>query len=102
MATVGENLSQAISELTDTIEQLPDGKRRDKLIEQQKALAAELQALIDKNVKADTIEYRKATAALEKANDSLVAARADIRNVAATIDAVAQAVEAVAALAASL
>lgn len=102
MPTLGQNLSQAISQLTDMIDRLPDGPKRDALIKQQKALAGELQALIDKNVPADTVAYRDATAALEKANDSLVAARANIKKVAETIDAIAQAVEAVAALAASL
>src|SRR5207249_1063092 len=47
MATLGEGLSQAISELTDVIDELDDGVQRDKLIEQQKALAAKLQVLID-------------------------------------------------------
>lgn len=102
MPTLGQNLSEAISQLADVIDRLPDGRKRDDLIKQQKALAAELQALIDKNVPADTVVYRDATAALEKANDSLAAARADIKKIAETIDAIAQAVEAVAALAASL
>lgn len=102
MATVGQSLSQTITQLTDVIDALPDGPQRDKLIGQQKALARELQALIDKTVAADTEEYLSATAALDKANSALVTARTDIQNVAQTITAVAQAVEAVAALAASL
>ena len=102
MPTLGKNLSQTIRELTDIIDRLPDGPNRNKLIKQQKALAAELETLIDENVRNDTEVYRSATAALEKANKSLVAARASIKKVAEIIDAIAEAVEAVAELAASL
>jgi methyl-accepting chemotaxis protein len=102
MPSLGKTLSQTIRKLTDTIEALPDGANRNKLIKQQKALAAELVTLIDENVEADTEEYRNATAALEAANKSLAKARVSIRKIAETIDAVAEAVEAVAELAASL
>jgi len=102
MSIVDQNLPQTISQLTDLIDDLPDGPQRDELIRQQRVLGRQLQTLINRNVREDTSRYLAATAALEKTNAALVSARADIRKVAETITAVAQAVEAIAALAASL
>ena len=102
MATLGESLSQAISDITDVIEELDDGPKRNQLIKQQKALIRQLRVLIDKNVRADTAEYVKATTALEGANESLVAARQDIQKVAETISKIAEVIGALGELAANL
>jgi cytochrome c556 len=100
--TVGQSLSTMIDNLTDLILNLPDGPQRDALIQQHKRLTDQLQALIDNAVPQDTAKYRAATAALEKANTSLVVARQDIARVAETIDAIAKVVGVVGELAASI
>jgi multidrug efflux pump subunit AcrA (membrane-fusion protein) len=102
MPTVGTSLSQLIGNLTDLIDGLDDGDQRNQLIAQQKQLAARLQKLIDKNVATDTAEYKKATAALDGANTSLVAARQDVQKVAETITRIAEVIGALGELAASL
>ena len=102
MATLGTSLARLISNLTDLIEELDDGPRRNRLIKQQKALAMRLQKLIDKNVRTDTPVYKNATAALDEANDSLVAAREDIQETAETITKIAEVIGALGELAANL
>jgi hypothetical protein len=100
--TVGQSLSKTISSLTDLIRALPDGAQRDRLVQQQNDLIDQLQALIDNVVPQDTDKYRAATAALEKVNTSLVAARQNIANVARTISQIAEVVGIVGELAASV
>jgi hypothetical protein len=100
MPTLGQSLSRMISDLTDLILKAPSGPQRDQLVAQQQALAQQLHVLIDETVDQNTAEYVRATAALQGANNALIAARADIQKVAETINKVAEVVAAVAEVAA--
>lgn len=100
--TVGQSLPKMISALTDLIHGLPDGPQRDTLVQQQTQLIDQLQTLIDNTVPQDTAKYRAATAALEKANTSLVEARRNIAAVAETINRIAAVVGVIGELAASI
>jgi len=85
MANLGSELAKGLPLLTDLIVEETNRTKRAKLKKVYRKLSAELRRLVEKNVRRNTIEYRKATAALAKANAAMRAAKRDLAKVAATI-----------------
>ena len=97
-----DQLSTALTNLTQLITRTKDPVARKQLMDQQDQLAGQLQAGIDDLVAQALPEYAAATAALEAANQMAVAAKADLDKLAATITAMAKAVDKGVALAAKV
>jgi hypothetical protein len=92
-----ESLGRELAETLIGLEQLifaeHTARRRARLRAQHADVATRIRRLVDRNVEADTAEYRRALAALQRANAAIEEARDDVARVAATIRAVAKAVE---------
>ena len=101
-ASLGEELSTALTNITSLIVKTKSKSERARLTQLQAALAGQLQLFVDKVVDQALPEYKTATKALNSANALAEAAKADADKVAATIEKVASAVEKIAALAGKL
>jgi len=99
---LGDQLSDALTNLTQLILKTKDPAKRKRLMEQHEQLAGELQILVDKMVDQALPEYVAATAALEEANLLAEAAKLDLDKLAATITSMAKAIDQVVLLAAKV
>jgi hypothetical protein len=103
MAT--NNLGAELQQLSHLLEALiikePDFDKAKKIRDEQEKVLSLIRHLVSANVNAATKEYEKACGDLEKANAKVLEALADLKKVAQTIDAVAQAVELAGQLAAA-
>ena len=89
--TLGTSLSTTLIGITDLILDETSETRKAKLRTLHARISKQLKTLIDKTVPADTLEYVKATEALEKANDAIEEAKEDLKGVAKAISKVATA-----------
>jgi hypothetical protein len=96
---LGDELSQALTTLTQLITRTPDPGARQALLAQHEQLAGALQVFIDRLVEPTLPEYAAATKALKSANQLAQAAKADLDKLAATLEAMAKAIRKVVALA---
>jgi|SRR5581483_4185358 len=94
-------LLQLIDALGDEIVKLPLGKARSQLVQQQGKLHDLLDELVQKNVQIDTPKYKAAIGKLDGANQALAAAHADVQQVAATIQKIAEVIGVLAEIAAA-
>jgi hypothetical protein len=102
MASLGEELKAALSNITSLIKATKSRSERETLTKQQARIAGQLQVFVDGVVDAALPEYRAATAALNAANTEAEAAKDELDKVAATINKVAAAIDKLAALAAKV
>jgi uncharacterized UBP type Zn finger protein len=99
---LGDQLSDALTNLTQLIMKTKDPAKKKSLLNQHEQLAGELQILIDKMVDQALPEYAAATAALETANQQAEAAKLDLDKLAASITSMAKAIDKVMLLAAKV
>jgi hypothetical protein len=97
-----DQLNAAIHNLTQLLEKATDPDNRKLLLAQQDQLSSQLQAMIDTLATQSLPEYAAAASALEEANQMAEAAKADLDKVAATLTAMAGAIDKVAGLAAKI
>src|SRR5262245_20876627 len=90
-ATLGKSLSTTLMGITDLILDETSETKKTKLRALHARISKQLKTLIDKTVPADTLEYVKATEALEKANAAIEDAKEDLKSVAKAISKVATA-----------
>lgn len=91
--SLGEELSQALSNITALIIKTESEKERKKLTRQQAKVAGQLQVFVDNVVDEKLPEYKAATEALKEANKKARAAKKDLDKVAATIKKIADALD---------
>jgi methylphosphotriester-DNA--protein-cysteine methyltransferase len=96
---LGDELSQALTTLTQLITKTAEPWARQALLAQHEQLAGALQVFIDRLVEPTLPEYAEATKALKAANRLAAAAKTDLDQLAATLESMAKAVRKVAALA---
>jgi uncharacterized protein Yka (UPF0111/DUF47 family) len=100
--TLGAALATMMQELSDAIDQAADRAQREELLKNQDEVHAKLQPLIDRSVKRNLAEYKRATAAVNAAIKALKETQREIARVAQAIEKLAQVVSALAKLAAAL
>jgi hypothetical protein len=100
--SLGALLSDLLQLLADLIDETDDATARGKLLNLQRRAAKQLQTLIDETVRKRMDDYKAATSKLTQANAALKTAKQDIDSVAVAITKAAQAISAVAKLAAAL
>ena len=83
--SLGDELSEALTNITSLIINTESKSERTKLTRQQAKIAGQLQVFVDKMVDEALPEYRTATAALNAANAEAKAAKKDLDKTAATI-----------------
>lgn len=83
--SLGDELSEALTNITSLIINTESKSERTKLTRQQAKIAGQLQVFVDKMVDEALPEYRAATAALNAANAEAKAAKKDLDKTAATI-----------------
>ena len=83
--SLGDELSEALTNITSLIINTESKSERTKLTRQQAEIAGQLQVFVDKMVDEALPEYRTATAALNAANAEAKAAKKDLDKTAATI-----------------
>ena len=99
---LGDQMSTALTNLTQLLTRTADAGARKQLLDQHEQLAGELQVFIDNLVDPTLPEYAEATKALKSANRLAAAAKADLDKLAATIESMAKAIGKVTALAAAV
>jgi len=99
---LGDQLSTALTNLTQLITLTADPASRKSLMDQHEMLAGELQVFIDKLVDPALSEYAEATKALKSANRLAAAAKADLDKLATTIESISKAIGKVMTLAAAV
>lgn len=97
--TLGAQLSIALTNITELIVKTKSDSQRQQLLDQQRAIAGDLQTFIDKVVDATLPEYQEATNALIEANQAAEAAKRQLDKIAETITKFASAADKVAQLA---
>jgi hypothetical protein len=99
---LGDQLSTALTNLTQLITRTADPGTRKILMDQHEQLAGELQVFIDQLVDPTLPDYAEATKALKAANHLATEAKANLDRLAATIESMAKAIAKVTALAAAV
>jgi len=97
--TFGAQLSTALTNITELVVKTKSDSERRQLLDQQRAIASDLQTFIDKVVDAALPEYQAATKALIEANQAAEEAKKDLDKIAETIKKFATAADKVAQLA---
>jgi hypothetical protein len=97
--SLGEELSEALTNITALIIATESKKERTRLTKQQAQIAGELQVFIDKVVDEKLPQYVAATKALRRANEKAMAAKEDLDRVAQVIKQFALAIDTVVELA---
>jgi len=100
--TLGEELSDSLSNITALIVKTQSNSERTRLLKQQAQIAGQLQVFVDKVVDDTLPEYDAAAEALNDANAEAEAAKKKLDKVAGTIKKFAAAIDKLAALAAKV
>jgi hypothetical protein len=100
--TLGEELSDSLSNITALIVKTDSKSERTRLLKQQAQIAGQLQVFVDEVVDDALPEYEAAAQALSEANAEAEAAKKKLDKVASTIKKFASAIDKLAALAAKV
>lgn len=100
--TLGEELSDSLSNITALIVKTDSKSERTRLLKQQAQIAGQLQVFVDEVVDEALPEYEAAAEALSAANAEAEAAKKKLDKVASTIKKFASAIDKLAALAAKV
>ena len=95
MTTLGNELTQTLTELTDLILLAPDGEGRNQLIWEHRVLSNKLQNLIDGSIPTATDTYTAAIASLGEARETIREAQEDVGKIVDAVKKVADAANAV-------
>jgi hypothetical protein len=85
MKSLGEELRDALTNITSLIMKTDSSSKRRTLTKQQAEIAGKLQVFVDGVVNAELPEYEAATNALQRANAMAIAAKRNLDKVAETI-----------------